>query len=302
MSFVLRRFCKIHRYKEWEDHRLYESNKHFEEVEWYDHEITNREKPDRNQTTQPDHNTYQDNSSKYISKETERESEYTDELTHEVEPTDDDTDDFFYDVFAMKVKRKVSDIAKESSKTNHDNVWEEYHHDSHAECRIDISIDRSEIVMESREEGKHPIEEEAIEIGTKYVDKDTSYKPETFLEWQIMTEKWLKEGFHIFHNEVSRCVYEPWFLLSRSKKYKSNNRDNDHKNPCRKNSISHWRQKSTLSKSMRRNRQDMWCISSCHIFMMNERIIDEIYELQALKNSPFGRANLKCLEIIIQVR
>lgn len=122
MSFVLRRFCEIHRYKEREDHRLYKSNKHFEEIEWYDHEITNREKPDRDQTTQPNHDTNQDYTSKYISKETERESEYADELAHEVEPTDDDADYFFYDVFAMKMKCKMSDIAKESSKTNHDKV------------------------------------------------------------------------------------------------------------------------------------------------------------------------------------
>lgn len=71
MSFVLRRFCKIHRYKEREDHRLYESNKHFEEVEWYDHQITDWEKSNRNQTTEPYHHTYQDNTSKYITKETE---------------------------------------------------------------------------------------------------------------------------------------------------------------------------------------------------------------------------------------
>lgn len=101
---------------------MYESNKHFEKIERYDHEVPHWEKTNRDEAAQPNHNTNQDNTSKYISKETERESEYTDELTHEVEPTDDDTDDFFYDVFAMKVKRKVSDIAKESSKTNHDNV------------------------------------------------------------------------------------------------------------------------------------------------------------------------------------
>jgi hypothetical protein len=72
MSFVLRRFCKIHRYKQGEDHRLYKSNKHFQKVEWYNSKLTNREKAYLDKTCEPDHHADKDNSSKYISEETKR--------------------------------------------------------------------------------------------------------------------------------------------------------------------------------------------------------------------------------------
>jgi hypothetical protein len=42
-------------------------------------------------------------------------------------------------------------------------------------------------------ESKHPIEEETVEICTKDVDKYSSDKPETLIEWEIVTEKWFKE-------------------------------------------------------------------------------------------------------------
>lgn len=73
VSFVLRRFCKIHRYKQGEDHRLYKSNKYLQQIKWYDHEITYREKSDFYKTAQPYHHAYQDNACKNISKETKRE-------------------------------------------------------------------------------------------------------------------------------------------------------------------------------------------------------------------------------------
>ena len=64
----------------------------------------------------------------------------------------------------------------------------ENHDHSHTKSSIDISIDRTKIVMKSWEECENPIQEEAIEVRTKDVDKYTSNKPETLIKWKIMTE------------------------------------------------------------------------------------------------------------------
>lgn len=152
MSFVLRRFCKIHRYKQGEDHRLYKSNKHFKKVEWYNSKLTNREKPYFDKTWEPDHNTDEDNSSKYISEETEREGEHTDKLSDTMEPSDNNIDTFFDKISTMKMKDKVSNISKETPKANHDHVWEKYHNQSHTKSSIYISIDGAKVVVEAWEE------------------------------------------------------------------------------------------------------------------------------------------------------
>lgn len=60
--------------------------------------------------------------------------------------------------------------------------------------------------MESWEESEHPIEEETIEIGSKYIDEDATHEPETLLKWQIMPQEWLKKSLHMFHYEIACCV------------------------------------------------------------------------------------------------
>lgn len=265
MSFVLRRFCKVHRYKEGEDHRLYKSDEHFEKVEWYDGKLTNGKEAYFDETWQPNHHTYQDNSSKYISEKTKWECEYSYNLSNSMEPSDDDTDDFFYDIFSMKMKSKVTNIPKESTETNHDKVWESYHDYCHTECCIDISIDRSEVVVKSWEKSKHPIEEKAVEICTKDVDKDTSDKPETFIEGEIVTKKRFEKRFHMLHNEEACCVYKASLALTSWEENSRTNHYNNDKHPCWEHSICNCRQEPTFRKCMRWNRQDMWCVMCFHV-------------------------------------
>lgn len=79
---------------------------------------------------------------------------------------------------------------------------DKYHQGSHTECCIDISIDRSEIIMPARwRKCENPVKTEAIEICAENIKKDPSDKPECLREWEIMTQEWLKKCFKMFHNE-----------------------------------------------------------------------------------------------------
>lgn len=93
-------------------------------------------------------------------------------------------------------------------------MWEKNHNNSHTECRIDIGIDRSEIVMKSWEECENPIEEETVEICAKDIDENTANKPETLIEREIVSEKWLKESLHMLHDEKTCCMYKPRLALA----------------------------------------------------------------------------------------
>ena len=93
--------------------------------------------------------------------------------------------------------------------------------------------------MQSWEKSKHPIEEEAVEICTKDVDKDTSDKPETLTQWEIVSEKWLKERLHMLHNEKTCCMNKTRFTISRKEENTRTHRYYNDKNPCRKHSICH---------------------------------------------------------------
>jgi len=121
-----------------------------------------------------------------------------------MEPSNDDADTFFDEILSMKVKDKMTNVTKETSETNHNQMGEEDHHNGKTESRIDISIDRSEIVMKSWEKSKHPIKKETVEVCAEDVDKHSSYKPETLIEWEIVSEKWLKESLHMLHDEEAR--------------------------------------------------------------------------------------------------
>lgn len=93
--------------------------------------------------------------------------------------------------------------------------------------------------MQSWEESEDPIEEEAIEIGTKDVDKNSSDKPETLIEWEIVSEKWLKKSLHVLHDEKASCVDKTALALSCKKENARANRYDKHKNPRRKYCICH---------------------------------------------------------------
>ena len=86
--------------------------------------------------------------------------------------------------------------------------------------------------MKSWEESKYPIQEEAIEICTKDVDKNTSYKPKSFIEWEIVTKKGFKESLHMLHNEEACCMYETSLALTSRKEDSRTNRYNNDKHPC----------------------------------------------------------------------
>ncbi len=238
---MLRRFCKIHRYKQGEDHRLYKSNKHFEKVKWNNGELTNREKIYFYQSRQPNHHTYQYNSCKYISKKTKRKRENTHYFAYTMKPSNNNANTFFDEIFTMKVKCKMPNIPEKTTKTNHDKMREENHYCSHSKCCIDISIDRSEIVMESWEECENPIQEETIEISAKNIDKYASYKPESFVQREMVAKKWLKERFHMLHYQETSCMDKSRLAFSCRKKKSSTESYDKHKYPGRKYRICHSR-------------------------------------------------------------
>jgi hypothetical protein len=86
--------------------------------------------------------------------------------------------------------------------------------------------------VKPRKKCQHPIEEKAVEICTKNVDKDTSDKPETFIEGEIVTKKWLKKCFHMLHNEETSCMYKTSLALTSRENNSCTNRYNNDKNPC----------------------------------------------------------------------
>jgi len=70
VSFVLRRFCKVHRYKERKYHRLDKPHKHFKEIEWDKKDISDWKRFSTNFCCDPEHHSEEDNSSKNVSKKT----------------------------------------------------------------------------------------------------------------------------------------------------------------------------------------------------------------------------------------
>lgn len=71
-------------------------------------------------------------------------------------------------------------ILENPSESNHDDMRNQNHKNGHAKCRINIRIYRTEIRMKPWSKSKKPIHQEAIEISTKDIEKDTPYKPECF--------------------------------------------------------------------------------------------------------------------------
>lgn len=55
-------------------------------------------------------------------------------------------------------------------------------------------------------EGEEPIEREAIEIRTEDIEKCPPNEPESFREWEIMSEEWFKKCLEILHDEKSCCT------------------------------------------------------------------------------------------------
>ncbi len=68
--------------------------------------------------------------------------------------------------------------------------------------------------MKSWEECENPIEEETVEICAKDIDENTANKPETLIEREIVSEKWLKESLHMLHDEKTCCMYKPRLALA----------------------------------------------------------------------------------------
>lgn len=130
------------------------------------------------------------------------------------------------------MKKKMTNITKETSETDHDKMRKKNHHNSHTKSCIDICIDRSEIIMEPREKRKHPIKKETVKIGSKNVDKNTPNKPESFIKWQIMSEKGLKKSLHMFHNEKTCRVDKASLTFTSSEENSCASRYNKYKNPC----------------------------------------------------------------------
>ena len=60
--------------------------------------------------------------------------------------------------------------------------------------------------MKSWSKCEKPIKEEAIEICPEDVEENSSDEPESFREWEIVSEEWLKERFEIFHDEIACCL------------------------------------------------------------------------------------------------
>ena len=156
-----------------------------------------------------------------------------------MEPSDDDADTFFDEIFTMKMESKMAKIAQESLESNHDQMRYENHNDRHTKSSIDISIDRTKIVMKTREESENPIKKETIEVRTKDVDKHTSNKPETLTQWEIMTKKWLKKSLHMLHNKEACCMDKTRLAPTSQKENSRTNGYNNNKNPGRKHSVCH---------------------------------------------------------------
>lgn len=236
----IRRLLEVEGYEQCKYHRLYEPHKHFKEIEWDKEDISKWESFCANFRCNPEHDSEEHCTGKYISEETEWEGHDTDDFSYDMEPTDDDIDNFINNSITTKIKKVVEDISEKSTKPNHDDVWDENHEYCHPEGRIDIRINRSEIIVPAhRRESEEPIERKAIEIRTENIEKCPPDKPECFAEWEIVPEKWFKKCFQIFHDEKSCCTEKARLALWSEVEHSWENRYDNDKNPCRKHSIGH---------------------------------------------------------------
>ncbi len=261
----IRRLLEVEGYEQGKYHGLDKSNKHFKEIEWNHEYISEWQTSRSNLCSNPEHDTEENSSGKYISEETEWECHDTDEFPYEMEPSNKDIDTFIDESLSLEVKYIVKCVAKNSMKTNHDNVWYEDHENRHTKCRIDIRIYRSEVIVKSWSKCEKPIKEEAIEICPEDVEENSSDEPESFREWEIVSEEWLKERFEIFHDEIACCLEKTWFFFWCEIEYTWEDSHYYDKYPGREHSICDIREVPTFSKCMRRNGQNMWCIVGFHM-------------------------------------
>ncbi len=118
----IRRLLEVEGYEQGKYHGLDKSNKHFKEIEW-DHEYISEWQTSRsNLCSNPEHDTEEHGSSKYISEETERKCHDTDELSYEMKPSNKDIDELVDKSFSFEVEYIVKYIAENSVKTNHNQM------------------------------------------------------------------------------------------------------------------------------------------------------------------------------------
>lgn len=119
-----------------------------------------------------------------------------------MEPTHEDIDELIDDSFPTEVEDIVQDVSDDSTRSDHDDMRNDDHDDRHAKRRIDVGIDRSEIVVKARSEREEPIEQETVEVGSEDIEENSADKPECFVDREIVAQNRFKKCFEMLDDEI----------------------------------------------------------------------------------------------------
>lgn len=203
------RLLEVDVHQDEEHDGLDDRDEEFEEPEGEDEQFTEVNSEERDFSGQKGDDSDQYGSGKDITEETEREREELGEFSDKVEPSDEDVDAFFHSAFPVVVEEESLEVRERPLVVYGEYLRQDDDRCCHRERRIQVAVDRAEIVRESRNEEIEPIEEERYEISNQDEEEESGdQKKETASECLV---------FHEVGNEIVEGFYqyEPGVLDSR---------------------------------------------------------------------------------------
>jgi hypothetical protein len=155
---------------------LKECHEELEKPERYHDDAPESDPPGRKETTQVGHNPDEYHPREYIREKSKGEGKNPGEFSDEVKPSDGDVDDLFHDGVSRPIEEIVSEMGEKTLVPDSGYLRDQDYRHCHDDRRVEIRIDRAQVVICSFHHEVDPIESEPEHIGEENIDEETSDK------------------------------------------------------------------------------------------------------------------------------
>lgn len=221
-----------------EDIRLKEGYEELEEPERDNDETSDSDPSGREECSDVGHDSDENDSGEDIGEKTDGEREHSGEFSDEVEPSDRYVDEFLDHRMSGPIEEVVSEVVEEPLVPDSGYLCDDDDGERHDDGRIEIGIDRSEVLVRSFDDEVYPVESESEDIGEEDVDEESSHERKESPGILPILES-VEEEIVDTLDEVDSDIAEPWEgpSLDGSKKESDPDEKDDHEHPHRKDRV-----------------------------------------------------------------